>query len=464
MDSLREKFKVVGWVAAILAIGTAGYYVLEDDWSVLDAFYMAFITITPVGSGEIQRLSPVGRIFTVGLMMVGLGAIAMFASQFARFIIAGELKGFLGRKSMQEKIRKLNRHYIVCGYGNLSDTICLKLHDLEIPFVIIEPDEMQRDLAQQRGYLTISGNATADATLQAAGIARAAGIVTGITDDAANLSIALAAREMNPNIYIVALGSDPKIERRFLRAGADTVVYPVKLGGEQIARLIARQTGTALPDASGTHDPGVMGYYLRVFRHFNESAVTIGEAVAGIKASAAVALHTADGQRIESPAADISITKHDTVVMLVNRADAAAPQPEHQTTHLAWSEEFELGIDAMDDEHRQLVQLVNEFQQALSAGHGGDAMATVFDSLLEYTVEHFQHEERIMAKAGYPATDIHKKRHRELTQQVMALNKDKRYVFPENVGDFLSHWLTDHIMGTDRELAKFLHHHDYVGT
>jgi hemerythrin-like metal-binding protein len=116
-----------------------------------------------------------------------------------------------------------------------------------------------------------------------------------------------------------------------------------------------------------------------------------------------------------------------------------------------------VGISAIDEEHRALFLLANDFRKSLAAGRGREEVARVFDKLLDYTVQHFSHEESYMRKYDYPGMEEQVREHRNFTRQVMELNRDKRYVFPENVSDFLYSWLRHHIMDIDRKLGKFLH-------
>lgn len=458
MDFFKKKqIQILLIIVAIFLFGTFGYYFIEDGWTLIDSLYMVAITITTVGFGEIHELSPAGRIFTIILIFLGLGAAATFATHLAKFIVGGELKAMFGRKKAQDKLKDIRGHYLVIGHGRTGGTICLKLHENGIPFVVIDSDVDALDLAEQRGYLTVSGNAASDMTLLSAGIERAAGIVTCIPDDASTLFISLAARELNSGIHIIAQGNDPTIEARMIRAGVDTVVYPLKLGGEQVARLIAQQYGTAEEPEIQVNDPGIIGYYLNVFRHFDDATITVEQAIAKANALQAVALKNEDGEIVERPSLDAEITKNDSVIMLVKK-DLTIPETgtSQEVKGITWSDEFSVGVSAIDEEHRNLVLLTNEFQKALSAGRGREQIARVFDNLIHYTVKHFKNEEQYMRKYDYPGMDRQVREHRAFTRQVMELNKDKRHVFPENIADFLNSWLKNHIMGIDKELGAFL--------
>jgi voltage-gated potassium channel len=461
MDSFRRKqLQIVAAIVVIFVFGTLGYYVIEEGWTLLDAFYMVAISITTVGFGEIHSLSPAGRIFTIVLIFLGLGLAATFATHLAGFIVENELRGIFGRKKMQESIKKVQGHYIVCGYGGTGATICLKLYEREIPFVVIDTDESTLEMAAQRGYLTVKGNAANDSTLLSAGVERASGIVTCIPDDASTLFISLAARELNPKIHIVCQGEDPKIEARMIRAGVDTVVYPLKLGGEQIARLIAGQYGKAEEESVGGTDSDIMGFYLRVFRHFEGGEITVREAVAKAGARQALAVRREGGETINQLSGEEKVGPGDSVVMLLHRSEAADTGRDGESEEIVWSDDLSVGVTAIDEEHRTLVLLANEFRQSLSAGRGREEIARVFDKLLDYTVRHFSHEEGLMRKYDYPGMELQVREHRNFTKQVMELNRDKKYVFPENVSDFLYSWLRHHIMDIDKELGRFLHEKD----
>ncbi len=458
MDSYkRNLIQLVAVVSSIFFIGTLGYYFIEDGWTLFDAFYMVAISITTVGYGETHELSNAGRVFSIFLIFLGLGVAAAFATRIARFVVEGELKGIYGRKKMQNKINKMNKHYVVCGHGRTGNTICLKLFELGIPFVVVESDRERRELAEHRGYLTIDGDGTNDIALINAGIERASGIVICMSEDTKTLVISLAARELNSEIHIIAQGSDPNIETRIKRSGANAVVYPIKLGGEQIARLIAQQYGISSAVERRIHDPGIMGYYLRIFKLFDDRNITISEALTKADALYAVALKTGDGEIHEMPSRDMEITKNDSLVMLVKKIKNI-PQPDvsQKEIGITWSDNLSIGIPVIDEEHRSLVLLANEFQLALSEGHGTEKVAIVFDKLLEYTAKHFKNEEEYMEKNSYPNIEEHKAEHLDLVNQVMELNKDKRYVFPENISEFLSSWLKEHIMGSDKEFGIFL--------
>jgi voltage-gated potassium channel len=213
----------------VLLSGTLGYYLIEN-WTILESFYMTVITLSTIGFGEVRELSPQGRIFTVMLIVTGIGLVARLISRLGQLVIESGLNQSLRRKRVMEKVKRLSGHYVLCGFGRIGSSIARKLNENSIDFVVIESNQERFESIQGQGFLVILGDAAEDGTLIAAGIKRAKGTILCIPDDSTNVNIALAARSLNPDQHIFARGSNPSKEYRLIRAGADTVVYPFRLG------------------------------------------------------------------------------------------------------------------------------------------------------------------------------------------------------------------------------------------
>ncbi|ACS80005.1 bacteriohemerythrin [Maridesulfovibrio salexigens] len=450
-SNIRQNIQLLVAFFTVLLGGTAGYLYFENNWSVLDALYMTVITITTIGFGEIHNLSPAGRIFTIVLIFAGLGLAAVFVAQVAKVIVQSGIRNLYEKKKMNDRINKLEKHTIVCGYGKIGRAISLKLYELGLDFVVLDNDEEQLIEAEQRGYKILHGDAAVDGVLLSAGIRRADFIVLCINDDASNINISLAARELNPDIFVVARGTDPSIEYRMLRAGANTVVYPLDLGGEQIGHILARHAGVAEPEEKGPVAHEVMGYSLRIFPHYDSAPTTVAEVKGKTGAISALVLHRADGTDIENPSDELELNYGDSVLELVKK-DGACCELQN---NIKWSENLLLGIPSIDAEHRVLVRYAEDFQSALRDGQDHDAIARLFDRLLEYTSSHFAREEAFMQKRGFPEIEKHMKEHRRITREVMDLNRDKKYIFPDSIDSFLQDWIINHINNTDRQYVKY---------
>ena len=224
-------------ILLVIALGISGYMLIEG-WDFLDALYMTIITLTTVGYREVHDLTRAGMLFTIVLLMVGVGTFLYALSAGAKLILEGELQELFGRKRLEKKIKDLRGHYIVCGFGRMGKIICRELKAEHLPFVAIEKNadtgKMPDDL------LLISGDATNDEVLRDVGIERAKGLISVLPTDALNLYVVLSARELNSDLQIVARAGEEGSEKKLLRAGADKVVSPYHIGGLRIAHTILR--------------------------------------------------------------------------------------------------------------------------------------------------------------------------------------------------------------------------------
>jgi len=235
---LRQRFIIaVGLVVLVASFGTAGYMAIEG-WNLIDALYMTVITLASVGFKEVHDLSLIGRIFTIFLIVGGVGSVAYALSAGAKIILEGELQEVYGRRRLEKKIRELKDHYIVCGYGRMGKIICRELREKNIRFVIVEK---QPDLRQEEEDLLIfPGDATKDEVLKELGIDKAKGLITVLPTDAENLFVVLSARVLNPGLIIVARAGEEGSEQKLIRAGADKVVSPYHIGGLRIAHTVLK--------------------------------------------------------------------------------------------------------------------------------------------------------------------------------------------------------------------------------
>ena len=227
---------------AIIVIGTTGYVLLED-YPVVDAVYMAVITITTVGFGEIRPLSPAGRIFTTILILVGFSSLAYAGHAAAELLLEKVWSGTSESKKMKKQISGLTKHCIICGFGRVGEATAAHFKDLHYPFVIIEksPEVCQR--IKDAGYLFVEGDATCGETLLSVGVKKANGLLALLDSDPFNLFTVLTARELNPILRIISRCADSSSEQKILRAGADTVISPYATAGKYFAEDILSATG-----------------------------------------------------------------------------------------------------------------------------------------------------------------------------------------------------------------------------
>jgi voltage-gated potassium channel len=229
----------VGALVALTALGTTGYMLIEGmRW--WDALYMTVITVSTVGFQEVQPLHPVGRLFTVGLIVTSVGTVAYGFTTIAQILTESVLTKFVLGNPMQKQIERLNGHVIVCGYGRLGQIVVEELHRNGIPVVILERDQIKDGELKQSGHPYLLGSATSDELLDRAGIARARAIVAGTGSDPDNVFITLAAREKRADLQIHARGETSESIRRLKQAGADYVLSAYQMGGISLAASIVR--------------------------------------------------------------------------------------------------------------------------------------------------------------------------------------------------------------------------------
>lgn len=237
MEPSRREILLAG-VALILlfAVGTTGYSMLEG-WTLAEGFYMTFITLSTIGFEEVHSLSNTGRFFTFGLGVTGIGLLSFVAVRSAQLLFASER---LRERRMMKRINELSDHYIVCGYGRVGQRLAedLRLAGRSVVVVDVNPDAIEA--VADAGYLYVQGNAEGEEVLRDAGIERARGVILTLPEDTSNVFVALTAREMNPNLFILARTVDHDNRSKLLNAGADKVIAPAEVGADRMAQVVLR--------------------------------------------------------------------------------------------------------------------------------------------------------------------------------------------------------------------------------
>ncbi len=159
MDGHKRLWRAFWLVIFFVSAGTTGFIIIED-YSVLDAFYMTTITISTVGFGEIHPLSDAGRTFTIVLILSGVGRLAYAIGSITELILERATDPNLRKKPMEKKIAKLEGHTIICGSGRVGSAAANQIHKADSPFVVIESDQGHLNILQELGYLRLKGDAT----------------------------------------------------------------------------------------------------------------------------------------------------------------------------------------------------------------------------------------------------------------------------------------------------------------
>jgi voltage-gated potassium channel len=316
--------------ALLIGVGTAGYRWIEG-WSWFDSFYVAVITLTSIGYGDRHSFSVAGRVLTLALALGGISTVAIAATELLSTVITGELRDFWGKRRMRKRIDALDRHVIVCGYGHIGQHVCADLLGGGVPVVVIDREDAPLAAARDAGALPLLGDATADAILSRAGIARARALVAVAGTDADNVLITMTARLLSPLLAIVARAEDEEMLPKLLRAGATRTVSPYAIAGGRMAQAVLRPAVLDLiEDATRNGHTDLQ---------MDEQLVRPGSPLDGKTVGASglrsrlglilVAIKRRDGQLAFNPEDDAPVAAGDTLITLgsreeLGRADAMA--------------------------------------------------------------------------------------------------------------------------------------------
>jgi len=226
-------------LAVIVGGGTLGYRIIEG-WTYLESLYMTMITVTTVGFGEVHRLSPAGRQFTILLLVSSLVAAGYSVTTLISFLFEGHIGSILKGRRMERALANLKDHYIVCGCGVVGKEVAAGFQTAGVSFVMVDLDPEHSELARDESVLFVQGDAGNEAVLEEAGIERARGLVAVLRDDQANVFVVLTARQMNPKLTIVSRSAEERTVKKLLKAGADRVISPYQIAGRRIASVILR--------------------------------------------------------------------------------------------------------------------------------------------------------------------------------------------------------------------------------
>lgn len=191
--------------------------------------YMTVITISTVGYSEVEDLSSAGKVFAMFLIIGGWASSVHVLACIGQLLFDGGFFDILGDKKRNKKIMELEDHYIVCGYGRMAIGIIEGLLEGKENFVIIDSDPSKEEEFKSHGLLYIIGDATQEDVLKEAGAARAKSLLALLPSDADNLYLAIAAKEINPNLYLVSQALYEIAEKRLRKSGVDQVISPYKI-------------------------------------------------------------------------------------------------------------------------------------------------------------------------------------------------------------------------------------------
>jgi voltage-gated potassium channel len=322
---------VFGSVPAVLiGVGTVGYRYLEG-WSWFTSFYVSVITLTSIGHEETTSLSTSGHLFTMALALGGIFTVAIAATELLSTIITGELREFWSKWRMRKRIEALQKHVIVCGYGHVGQHVCADLVAAGAAVVVIDRLEAALTAAGEAGAHLVLGDASADATLGRAGIARARALIAVAGADSDNVLITMAARLLCPTLPIVARAEEESTVQKLERAGANRTVSPHAIAGGLMAQAVLRPAVLdLLEDATWKGHTDLQLEEQVVGQGSPLDGRTVG--ASGLRSRSGlilVAIKRRDGHLAFNPGDDAPVAAGDTLITLgsreqLGRADALA--------------------------------------------------------------------------------------------------------------------------------------------
>lgn len=241
-------------ILGLIFVGGILSYMYIEGWSFFESLYQVIITLSTVGFQEVNPLSDKGRAVTMALIVCGVGSFAYLVGAFTQVLIEGRLHIILGRRRVRKAIDKLSGHTIICGHGRIGSIVAEEMLAEGMPVVVIENRPETVQALAEKGIIHLSGDATADETLEAAGLTRAKALVAALSQEAANVYVTLTARQFNPGIHIVARADTTAHISRLKRAGANQVLIPHMYGGVRMAQSVLRPTVTSFLELARNKD------------------------------------------------------------------------------------------------------------------------------------------------------------------------------------------------------------------
>ncbi len=335
MNFQRNVILAVASLIALFVIGVIGYMILEKDnpqeeWELFDAIYMTVITLTTVGYGD-YNMSDAGKMFTIFLLLGGVGVFAYSVSVATAFIVEGQLQEVFRRRKMDKAIDKLSNHYIICGIGDTGIHALDEILKMKVDFVVIEFDEERiKHSLETRNFLCVCGDATEDEILIRAGVERARGLIATLSTDQSNLFIVLSSKQLNPHLRVVSKVVGDTSPTKLLKAGADGVVLADQIGGLRLASIVMRPDVVDFLDVMLKH---------QMTTRFSESVIQQGSELVGLPLHEAripgrtglvvVSVRDEQGKFIYNPSGNLTL---DVDYALIVIADNEQLQRLHKLT------------------------------------------------------------------------------------------------------------------------------------
>jgi voltage-gated potassium channel len=316
----RTPWNILAAAIGLLLVGAAGFTQLEHI-SYGDALYQTLLLLLAHNDRWEVRDTP-GRILVVIIILCSLGLIGYLLRWFAEYMIG--VSDNVRKRRLQTKVNKMHEHYIICGLGRVGSQVAREMALEGVPFVGIDRDPARVAEAVASGYVVFQADSAIEENLQHAGIDRATGLVASLGEDSANLLVTLAARALNPKLYIVARANRAEDEVKLKRAGADRVALPFQIGGYHMASMALRPTVVDYMDvvSSSGATTNLQVEEMVVGEHSRLAGHHLGKALAdGSIGATVIAINGSDGTSRVRPSGNEVIYPGDRLIILGAKPD-----------------------------------------------------------------------------------------------------------------------------------------------
>jgi len=313
-------------LTSFVVVASAGYWVIEREYTWLESLYMTVITVATVGFHEVHPLSHWGQVWTIFVIVTGLVIGTVVLSLVASMVVEGRVRTIFGRRQLQRKIESLSGHVIVCGFGRMGALVGAELAAAGRDLVVVETDAQRTEAAEAAGLLYLLGDAQQEEILKTAGLAKASALVAVLPGDAENVFVTLTARQLNSEVVIIARAQNASAQDKLQKAGASRVVCPQIIGASRVVDVLLRP---AVVDFVEMAHKGVdleMDQLL-----LSEQSELAGKSLRELGLPQRVGVHVVavrhgDGRTVYHPSADLQLETGDTLVLVGPRGVASAVQ------------------------------------------------------------------------------------------------------------------------------------------
>ncbi len=233
VESLRRIKTALLALAAVTIFGTVGYLLL--GFTPLEALYQTVTTVATVGFREVRPLSPAGQLFTIVLIVVGVGTVLYNLSVILEAVTEGHLREHLERRRMDKDIAAMTGHVIICGYGRVGRAAAEFLAASGHQVVVVDNDAARLENLSHGLDHHLCGDVTDDDVLRQAGIDRARALIAALDTDTDTVYVTLSARAIRPDLVIISRARTTEAKAKMLLAGASRAINPQRIGGRRMA-------------------------------------------------------------------------------------------------------------------------------------------------------------------------------------------------------------------------------------